>query len=169
MLFAEFPQITYDERVMRDLSTALIIRPEIRNNKDLFFWYQLENGETPESVAFDFYGSTQLHFVIMLMNDIVDPFFDWPLETHELIALCEERYGVPTTTNGQYNTDGYYAVRHWVYDDIEYQTGFQPVGSAAVSYYEYEEALNDAKRRIKILYPEYVGKIKKEMDYLLNG
>ena len=33
---------------------------------------------------------------------------------------------------------------------------------------QYEERLNDAKREIKILYPEYLGKLKREFRYLID-
>jgi hypothetical protein len=169
MFFSKFDTISYDNKDIRDLSQAIIIRPEIKENKDLFFYYELEEGERPETVAFDFYGSSHYNYVFLLMNDIVDPFFDWPLERNELIALCEERYGAPGIVNGQYDQTGYYAVRHWEKDGIFYQEEFKPVGSVAVSYIEYEERLNDAKRRVKVLYPELIARLDKELELLLNG
>jgi len=169
MLFSKFPTINYDNKDIRDLSVALVVRPEIKENKDLFFYYQIEDYETPESVAFDFYGSTHYNYVILLMNDMVDPFFDWPLSSKEIVELCEMRYGVPGVVNGKFDDTGYYAVRHWEKDGIKYQESTKPIGAVAISYIEYEENLNDDKRRIKILYPELITKLDTEIENLING
>jgi len=169
MFFSKFSTIEYNDKTIRDLSQAIVIRPEIKENKDLYFYYQLQEYELPDTVAFDFYGSSHLNYVVLLMNDIVDPFYDWPLNRKELVELCIARYGEPGIVGGQFDETGYFAVRHWEKDGIEYQTGLQPVGAAAVSYYEYEERRNDAKRKIKILYPEYIPQMQKELDTLLNG
>jgi hypothetical protein len=169
MFFSRFKNIDYDGDSIKDLSTAIIIKPAIKANKDLYFWYELEEWETPDSTAFDHYGNSKLNFVVLLLNDIVDPFFDWPLNSNELLALCVERYGLPTITSGRYNTDGYFTVKHWVNDGIIYQDGHEPVNSLAVSHFEYEESLNDAKRRIKVLHPELVPQMNKELDIIFNG
>ena len=192
MFFSRFPNIDYDDRSMKDLSVAIVINDGIKDNKDLFFFYTMEEWEKPETVAFDHYGNTKYNFIILLLNDIVDPFFDWPLERHELIRKLELEYGVPSQTSGVYDkvTDededgnpiapfrnaGYFAVRYWEKDGIQYQNApgsglysEAPVGSVAVSQLEYAEALNDAKRTIKILHPELIPQMDKELDYIFNG
>lgn len=192
MFFSRFENINYDGRVQKDLSTALIIKPKIKESKDLFFWYTMEEWEKPETIAFDHYGNTKYNFIILLMNDIVDPFFDWPLERHELLAKCEGLYGIPSQTSGIYDkvTDldvdgnpvapfrnaGYFAVRYYLKDGIEYYdppgSGLYseaPLGSLAVSHLEYEEQLNDAKRKIKILHRELIPQMDKELDIIFNG
>lgn len=206
MFFSRFENIDYDDRSMKDLSIAIIIKPEIKNNKDLFFLYEMEEWERPETVAFDHYGNTKYNFIILLMNDIVDPFFDWPLERHELMAKVELEYGTPSITNGKYDTvtdldsagnpvspfrnAGYNAIRYWFKEEVQYQYapgtghdqfllglkstdgplfGEAPVGSIAVTNLEYEEALDAAKRTIKILHPELIPQMDKELDYIFNG
>ena len=192
MFFSRFENISYDGRSMKDLSTAIVINDGIKDNKDLFFLYTMEEWERPETIAFDHYGNTKYNFIILLMNDIVDPFFDWPLERHELLAKAELEYGVPSETNGQYDkvtdedaegntiapfrTAGYWAVRYWEKDNIQYQFApgsgrysEAPIGAVAVSNIEYEEKLNDAKRTIKILHPELIPQMDKELDYIFNG
>ena len=192
MFFSRFDNIDYDNRSIKDLSTALIIKPAIKDNKDLFFFYTMEEWERPETIAFDHYGNTKYNFIILLMNDIVDPFFDWPLDRYEFQRYVEMLYGTPTITAGQYDkvTDldangapvapfrnaGYWAVRYWAKDGIKYQSapgsgffGEAPVGSVAVSQIEYEETLNEEKRTIKILHPELIPQMDRELDLIFNG
>jgi len=173
MLFSKFPDITYNNQKIKDLSIALIVRPEIKNNKDLFFWYNLEEWESPESVAFDFYGNSAYNFIILLMNDIVDPFFDWPLSRSELVDFAISKYGLPTITDGKYDSNGYFSVKFWRKDGIHYPNspnsgldGSAPPMSEAVSHFQFEEEKNNARRRIKILHPGLLGNLREELDAL---
>lgn len=188
MFFTNFPEIVYDGRLMKDLSVATIIKSKIKNNPNLFFYYLVEDYETPESLAFDFYGQTHYNYIIMLMNDIVDPFYDWYIPANELEIYCERKYGTPTVTAGKYNTDGYFAIHHWQKDTTMYQASpsgimiingqnvqapatavWAPPDAWAVSNFQYEEELNIAKRKIKILHEEYVGKINQELEIIFNN
>jgi hypothetical protein len=169
MFFSRFNKIQYDGAEITDLSVGIIIPAKIRDNKDLFFWYQIADGDTPDSLASDFYRNSHYNFVILLMNNIVDPLWDWPLSTRELIEFCESKYGVPTITNGKYDSNGYFAVKHWVGPDgLIYQDGTEPIGSGAVSFYEYEEELNQSRRKIKMLHPELIPNFKRELDFLFS-
>lgn len=180
MFFAEFPEVEYEDSIVKDLSIALILKDDVKNNKDLFFWYELEEGETPEGVAFDFYGSTFFNFIVLLLNDIVDPFFDWPLTYHELHELCVHKYGEPAVTNNVYNDEGFNEIHHWRMNNINYQNDpdtNEPIVPEGVSWEtavpvtnkEYEDDENQKKRRIKILYPELIKNVKRELDILING
>lgn len=178
MFFSKFPDIPYLGQKMKDLSIALVIRPEIKNHKDLFFYYEPEEWETPETVAFDFYGQTGYNYIVMLMNDIVDPYFDWFMPRDILTEYCISKYGLPTVVDGVYISDGYFAVNHWIHNGVQYAKPYDPTGlirgsapfeAAAVSHFQYEEQRNDAKRRIKILHPALLQNLEQEVDILING
>jgi len=44
-----------------------------------------------------------------------------------------------------------------------------PVGATAVTNYEYEDRIQDEKRRIRLIKPEYVKEIKKEFARKIKG
>ena len=53
--------------------------------------------------------------------------------------------------------------------DTDGQTITETISKAAVSYYDYEDELNESKRLIKIIKPEYYTQIRKEFDNLTGN
>jgi len=97
MYFEDFPYLEYDfpDNVTR-LYKNLTIRPSIvtdvygdsRNLQD----YTIEDGETPETIAYKVYGDANMHWVIMLANNINSIYTDWPKTTNELYAYLADKY-----------------------------------------------------------------------------
>lgn len=54
--------------------------------------YQILEGETPEIVSKKFYNSTQYHWIVLYLNNITDPRFDWPLSDYNLQKMIYENY-----------------------------------------------------------------------------
>ena len=175
-IFNNYPIIGYDNLATRDISIRVALREQIKENRDLFFYYEVQDRETPEDVAFNHYGDANTHWIILFMNDIIDPFYDWVMSRQELTKFCEAKYGKPSILNGEYQSDGYNAIHHWEYNGIYYYeapdsgTGRDaPMDSIPYTLFEYEDRLNEAKREIKVLYPEFVGKMKRELQYLIDN
>ena len=40
-------------------------------------------GDTPEIIASKYYGDPEKHWIVLLANDIINPFFDFPLNYQE--------------------------------------------------------------------------------------
>lgn len=90
MYFSKFPYTLYslDDRKTVKVITNILRRVKIddyvKNNLSLYDEYDIKDGDTPEILAFDLYGDSNLHWIILLMNEILDPRYDWPLDTVEL-------------------------------------------------------------------------------------
>lgn len=175
-LFKNYPLIGYNNLAMRDMSIRVVFRDLIKQNRDLFFYYNVGEEERPEDIAYDHYGDANDHWIVLFFNDVIDPFYDWIMSRTELTKFCEAKYGRPSIQNGEYQSDGYNAIHHWEYGDVYYYvapdsgTGRDaPEESIPYTMFEYEERLNEEKREIKILYPEYVGQMKRELQYLIDN
>lgn len=73
---------------------------EIKNNSNLFYPYDIQDGDTPEIIASKYYGSPERHWVVLMFNDIIDPQYDWPLDQRTLITYINDKY----SANGAANT-----------------------------------------------------------------
>lgn len=99
MYFRKFPLTFYtlDNRASIQLVTNIFLRSiftdELRNNYAAFDEYDVRDGETPENLAFELYGDTNFHWIILHTNEILDPRFDWPLDTFNLVQFTEGKYG----------------------------------------------------------------------------
>jgi len=146
-------------QVVKNIMIRFIIESEVKNNFSLYDQYDVKDGETPEIVADIFYNDPQLHWVILHVNEILDPRFGWVLSTNNLIKYCESKY---TNLNG---------IHH--YEDVDGNEVMSTTPSATpISNFVHEERLNEQKRRIKILRAEYVGAIIREFNKkvtIVNG
>ena len=98
MYFNTFPTIPYDSAGTGELKTVtnllrrVALRNKARTDRLLFDTYDVKNGETPESIAFKLYGDSELHWIIMMINDITDRFHDWPMQENQFNAFVNDKY-----------------------------------------------------------------------------
>lgn len=152
MYFNNFPLTYYslddgaNVKVVTNITLRTVIDDEVKNNYSLYDEYDVLDGETPEILADKFYRNSTYHWVILHLNDILDPRYDWPLTVRQLNLYVEDKYANPEAVHHYEDVNG-----NWVNSDYPSAT--------AISNYEYEDRLNEQKRRIKILKPEYVNRI----------
>jgi hypothetical protein len=179
--FASFPAIDYNlksiNRPLRviDISKRFIIKDLYRRNLISYFSYDVKEGERPDNVAFNFYGDPNLDWIILIPNEIIDPYFGWPRNYLEMQSYIREKYGsIPNAYNQihQYekimqkakevrDTDGEMiriSEKTLVVDQTTYQT-LSPNDRKLVTKYDYEIALNDSRRNISVIDPVYVPAI----------
>tara|TARA_B100001996_G_scaffold147185_1_gene112130 strand:+ start:2292 stop:3173 length:882 start_codon:yes stop_codon:yes gene_type:complete len=172
------------------LAKNIFRRIKIRENLDDiilgFDQYTVKNNQRPDQVALDIYGNMQYDWVVLLVNNIINIYEEWPMSEDEL-----ERY-----IDSTYEEDAD-SIHHWVTQRItdlkgrilvkedrivpESYTYTRPDGTLIakdetvrpVSVYDYEASKNDQKRNIYLLRKEYVTAFIEEFstlcDYLPNS
>jgi len=152
MYFSQFPFLKYS---LDGGATNFIIRDIFRRIKtdslaiqnDLAYYnYIVRDGDTPEILADKIYDNTQFHWVILIVNEIIDPRWDWILPENVLYAYIVDKYG-----RSNINSPHHYV------NAAGYIVNSTTPGRIAVSNYDYEVAENEKKREIKILKPEYLN------------
>lgn len=98
MFFNNFPLIDYDINATGEyvLATNIMKRFRIRrsvvDNRSFYYNYELQDNERPEILAHKFYGNSNLHWLVMMTNNIRDPYIDWPIDQHALEQMVEKKY-----------------------------------------------------------------------------
>lgn len=96
--FIKFPKVvhTLDEyksgQILPDIFRRTKFLTEISENFAFFDEYDVQDGETPEIVADKFYNDPTLHWVILQANEIIDPRFDFPLDSYNLAQFTAGKY-----------------------------------------------------------------------------
>jgi hypothetical protein len=62
-----------------------------RSNKS-YVDYIVKDGEKPEHIADRVYGRPDYHWIILLSNQIYNPYFDWPMSSAELDLYIDSKY-----------------------------------------------------------------------------
>lgn len=101
--FAKFPALSYDldqpsgrtfanPRVVTDIFKRVAIKKNLKNVASIFTAYIIKDEDTAEIIAHKLYGSAGLHWLVYLPNDIINPFFDWPLSERKLVRFLAKKY-----------------------------------------------------------------------------
>ena len=118
----------------------------------------IKDGETPESIAKDLYKTPHLYWIVIVLNDIIDPLFSWPLTDTQLFYYITEIYGSDKREDiHHYEADEDGNVN--AYPEGTIVDSSYPYNILSISNYEYEKRLNESKRNIKLLRPEVLGSV----------
>jgi len=161
--FKKFPNLIYDFQIngeteyrrVKDLSRNVRFRQEILESISLYDEYDIKEGETPEIIAEKTYGNATYHWIVMLANQRYDYRNDFPLTQISLDKYVNEKYG-----------DAADAIHHWEDAEGIVQSSTVP-GVTSVSNRQYEERINESKRRIKLPSRRVISKILNEFKELI--
>ena len=170
MYFANFPFIVYDSvgdgefKVVTNLLKRVAMRSKVKTNVMMFDTYDVKEGETPEMIADKLYDDPELHWVILLMNNVTDRYHQWPMNNNQFLSYMHDKYT---------NQD---ATHHYEISQVSGDTSIKinvgsdntdHSGATAITIFEYEEALQDELRQIRLLDPRYVEAVVTEYGRLL--
>ena len=182
--FRELPNISYvsllpnqnrsDERIeVKNLFKRAKLRTDVDQSITSFDYYLIKDNERPDIIAGKIYDNTELDWVILITNNITSIRNQWPLSNNELYNYSLEKY---------ISEENMMATHHFETKEIKDQYGrillegklvvdenftftytkdnntsetIQPAQS--VSYYTYEQRLNEDKRKIRILKPNLLS------------
>ena len=146
---------------------------EYRNSLSLFEEYIVQNGEKPEDIAYRAYRNPFYAWTILVANDIVNYYEQWPRSTQQLNEFVTDKYSNPG------------AIKHYVTTELQDSNGniIVPAGKVvpstysvsyfdgtstvtaspvtSVSYYTYEAELNAEKEKVQIIRPELIEEFVK--------
>ena len=80
--------------IVTNITSLVSINGDLKNNGVAFYDYLVEDGETPEMISHKFYGNSNKHWIVLMMNDITHPQFDWALGTNSLEIYIDKKYEV---------------------------------------------------------------------------
>jgi hypothetical protein len=165
MYFKAFPVINYSldggntTFAITDIFRRVKALQENLETSLIYDEYDILEGETPEIVADKLYNESYYHWTILITNNIIDPRFDWPMSSAMLRNYIKRKYSIE-------NVD---AVKHYINDDDEIVHSSYAGTKYPVSYFDYEEAINESKRRINIIKPQFLPAFVNSFKGSLNG
>lgn len=65
---------------------------QLSRNPMLFYKYSIQESDTPESIAFKYYGDQYRYWLIFMANEIMDPQWDWPLTSQQFLKFLKDKY-----------------------------------------------------------------------------
>ena len=78
--------------VLTNLLTRINVIPSLLTNPLLFYQYVINDGETPEIIAQNYYGTVDEFWLVMLSAQLMDPQWDWPLNSKDFNSYITDKY-----------------------------------------------------------------------------
>lgn len=170
--FSAFPLVTYDpdgsgvSMLMLDIMHRARFREAVLKNITDFYQWTIRDGETPELIAAKYYKASRLFWLVLLPNEALDPYFDWPMTYTNFNAYITKQYGATSIAQQ--------TVHHYEDDqgniiDLTTYNNTPSENRKLVDVYTYHFDLNESKRRIRLVDRTFATQIENELINILSG
>ena len=158
-------------KLLPDILRRVKQRNAIKDGQFVFDNYDVRDGEKPEDIAYKWFGDAELHWVILMTNNVTDRYYEWPMNQVQFQTMLEDKYSNPDgihhyeitrdsgRTTGQGPNDYSYLV----------ECNSDTANAVSVSNREYEEREQDRKRSIRLLNQTYLSDFLEEFDKLIQS
>ena len=174
MYFTAFPRIFYDAegnfepKIVVNLLRRIAVRTTALEERVFFDTYEVKDTETPEILANKLYGDPELHWIIMLVNNITDRYHGWPKPHNQFLDYLNDKY-----TSSQLNEIHHYEISQTSGDTTK-KINIGPIdttsdlSATAVTNFEFEDNRNEKLRQIRLLDPEFTPVFVEEFNKLIS-
>ena len=180
--FKNIPKVSYDINgtepnnflSVTNIMKRVKFKPKIIEDIVDYYPYFVKEGERPDIISFNEYGTIAYAYLIMLVNNIYDPSFDWPLSSQQFEKYIDSKYGSVSSAMG--TTKYFFQIIRaevartgvservpevkFIVDETTYNA-LDAGDRTTQTEYEYEEELNDNKKEIKLISSDFI----QDIDY----
>ena len=167
-----------------DITRRFSVSNFLNSNKVSFDEYYLQDGDRPDTVAYEYYGDVTLDWLVLLANEIHDPYFEWFMSDEKFESYIVSKYG---SLAYAYQTNHHY---EWITQQqrIIVESGLQRIlpektlivdyttyaalaanDRRSVTIYEYEKNKNEDNRHIYLIDLNYTYLIREQHPYIFDG
>ena len=177
--FDRFPLMAYDVagnenyKLLPNILKRVKLRSGLRSGSFLFDSYDVQDGERPEDIAFKLYGDAELHWIVLMTNNVTDRYYQWPLTQPQFQEHLTDKYGAgnedathhfeKTQDSGRTTSNGPNDFSHKV--ECNSDDGDPDI----ITNRQYEQRLQDKYRSIRLLDPKYLDTFVEEFDNLIRA
>lgn len=171
--FKQFPEIEYNKYTVKNIFNGVKIEDVVKNSSAAYYPYTVVDGQQPWMIAADYYGDPNLVWLIYLANNIIDPYYDWHLDTVHFEEYIKKEYGSIAAAQSQLL--GYKEVVNGeetgiLFSADTYENSSDSNKSNWLAYYSYDDEndKNEARRHIKLLSRGYAAQAEANLKAILS-
>ena len=193
--FSRLPDFEYVSRLpdakisdyirVKNLFKKGVLREDIFQDLAFFTKYDIKGNDRPDNVSFDVYGRSDLDWLVLTANNIINVQTEWPMSQADFDRYLLDKYGTYEKMNDTHNhetieiknTDGVTIVAAGLRVESDFSVNYfdhklQQVVTAnsittEVTNYQYEEKLENEKRHIFILKPFYLNVVLDDLEEMM--
>ena len=161
------------------------LREDLFQDLTVFEKYSIKGDDRPDNVANEIYGDANLDWVVLLSNNIINIYNEWPLNQQAFESYVLDKYKTLEKLS---------EIHHYESNEVKDSSGvnifpkgvrvsaaqsvsyFEPLSdeqvtvtpvSKAVTNYQYEQSVNDKKRRIFLIKPIYLNVVFDDLEEMM--
>ena len=187
-----------DRIIVKNFFKRSKLRTDVDQAITAFNYYYIEDQQRPDILAQELYGDSELDWVVLISNNITNVRNQWPLNHDDLHSYMLEKYGSEQNILGIHHSetvkivDEYNRVILNGGSEVDANFTFTFIGTvtsstgslirinfggsnsntitpvASITNYDYEVKVNEGKRKIRILKPEYIGAFLSEHEQIMK-
>jgi hypothetical protein len=193
--FSKIPDFNYVSRLpdakisdyitVKNLFKRGFLREDVFQDLTFFTKYKIKGDDRPDNIAYNFYNDKNLDWLVLICNNIVNIYSEWPLTQRQfdeylldkyenLNRIYDEIHHYETTEVK--NSKGVVVVPEGMKVESNYSTQFYDSDAQrytieypvkAITNFEYELDLEEKKRNIYLLKNRYVNVAKDDLEEMM--
>lgn len=186
--FQYFPKTFHSGEKLTDITKRVKFYQRLQKDPYIFLPYTIKEDERADEIAYYYYGDSGFIWLVYLSNNIIDPYYEWPLNTSEFDDMLIKKYTTLSGTTGlnvvnwTRNTNITTNILYYknVADpeiqispdsygkSIQYDGDFVTSDWYPYRYYDYEFDQNEERRTILLVSRIYASQIEREFKRVMN-
>lgn len=156
-------------KLVTDIIKRVKIRSAVKSGSLLFDKYDVKYGERPEDIAFKYYDDPELHWVVLLTNNITDRYYQWPMTQPDFEDFLKDKYGAGSEDSVHHYELAQTSGPTTSSDDSHMlEVNSDESGATTITNREYEEREQNKLRQIQLLDKRYLNQFVEEFERLIQ-
>ena len=175
MYFSKFPLMVYDMKgnknfkLLPDILRRVKLRAGLAADRFVFDKYNVKDNENPEDVAFKYYGDAQYHWVVLMINNVTDRCYGWPMDQAQFAEYLTDKYGAGSEDSvHHYELAQTSGATTSIDNSHMLEVNSDTDNATTITNREYEERVQDDLRQIRLLDEKYLTSFTEEFFALVK-
>jgi hypothetical protein len=166
--FNQLPKTQFDNQTIVNLATGVKLHKLIQEDAFALLNYVIKDGESPDTVAFNYYEDPSYAWLVLLSNNVIDPYYQWPLSILNFEKFIKKKYGsIPAaqaiTIHCEHKTKNITISA----DSLTVSNGVSSSDYDAIDAYTYWDKVNENRRFIKLVNKSYLPQVIEQFNNLV--
>ena len=175
MYFSKFPLMVYDMKgdkkfkLLPDILRRVKLRAGLASSRFVFDKYNVKDNENPEDVAFKYYGDAEYHWVVLMVNNITDRYYQWPMTQPDFEEFLADKYGAGNEDATHHHELAQTSGKTTSSDDSHMlEVNSDTDGATTITNRQFEERVQNDLRQIRLLDERYLDAFTEEFFALIR-
>jgi len=175
MYFSKFPLMVYDVKnnknykLLPDILKRVKLRSGLSSSRFVFDKYNVKEGERPEDIAFKYYGDAEYHWVVLMVNNVTDRYYQWPMRQADFAEFLTDKYGAGNEDSIHHYELAQTSGKTTSIDDSHMlEVNSDTDGATTITNRQYEERVQNDLRQIRLLDERYLDAFTEEFFALIR-